>query len=152
MRTLNNIKYFSEFGFPLVKGSKDASAYDLCAGTSGQVLPGETVLVNTGIRLELPPGMDALVCCRSGLALKNSIHVLNSPGIVDEDFTSSIGVILHNSHPVQTFQYEAGMRIAQLRFAEVPVTQLEVVDTINKVTERGGNGFGSSGLTLTELK
>jgi dUTP pyrophosphatase len=148
MRTLNNIKYSSEFGFPLVKGSKDASAYDLCAGTSGQVLPGETVLVNTGIRLELPPGMDALVCCRSGLALKNSIHVLNSPGIVDEDFKGSIGIILHNSHPVKTFQYEAGMRLAQLRFAEVPWTQLEAVDKIEVNTERGEGGFGSTGTDL----
>ena len=107
--------------------------------------------ISTGIAIELPPGHVGLVCSRSGLAHKQGLHVLNAPGVIDEDYRGEIKVILAR-HPFSPqwpsediFMIEPGMRIAQLMI--LPLPQLAVVeDTSLSTTERGASGLGSTGL------
>ena len=107
--------------------------------------PGARALVHTGLVMVLPPGYEAQVRPRSGLALKNGITVLNTPGTIDEGYRGEIGVILANfgSEP---FKVEKGAKIAQMVIA--PCTRVEIVE-IDEVddTVRGTGGFGSSGLS-----
>lgn len=110
-----------------------------------QVIPaGEWRLVKTGLQLELPAGTEGQVRPRSGLALKHGITVLNSPGTIDEGYRGEVGVVLMN-HGRVPFTVEKHMRIAQLVVQVVPsVTVIEVQDVTE--TERGAQGFGSSGV------
>lgn len=101
-------------------------------------------LVKTGIQLELPAGTEGQVRPRSGLALKHGITVLNSPGTIDEGYRGEVGVVLMNHSDVD-FVVEKHMRIAQLVVQLVPtVNVVEVVELSE--TERGEQGFGSSGV------
>jgi dUTP pyrophosphatase len=106
--------------------------------------PSETILIKTGVSLELPKNIFAMVCPRSGLALKHGITVLNSPGIVDPNYIGEIGVILHNTSD-KIFKIRRGMRIAQLIF-QMNLTNIafDVVYELSE-TNRGTDGFGSSG-------
>ena len=105
---------------------------------------GERALVHTGLVMLLPPMYEAQVRPRSGLALKNGITVLNTPGTIDSGYRGEVGVILMN-HSKDAFNIRKGDKIAQLVIA--PVTQPEVVetDTIDD-TDRGEGGFGSTGV------
>lgn len=108
------------------------------------ILPGESKLIKTGIQMELPKGTEAQVRPRSGLALKNQITVLNTPGTIDEGYRGEVGVILIN-HGKQQFHVEKGMKIAQMVIKPVlKVNIKEVVELTN--TTRGEGGFGSTGL------
>ena len=103
----------------------------------------ERVLVKTGLFLEIPQGFEAQVRPRSGLAYKNGITVLNSPGTVDADYRGEIGVILVNLSN-EDFEINDGDRIAQLVFAEVKQAHWnETVELSESV--RGAGGFGSTG-------
>jgi len=105
--------------------------------------PGETRLISTGLSIEVPDGYEAQVRPRSGLAMKKGITVLNSPGTIDSDYRGPVGVLLHNTSPsgVDIFH---GERIAQLVIA--PVVQANFEEGfIEKDTERGAGGFGSTG-------
>lgn len=110
-----------------------------------QVIPaGQWRLVPTGLQMELPAGTEGQVRPRSGLALKHGITVLNSPGTIDEGYRGEVGVVLIN-HSEVDFVVEKHMRIAQLVVQVVPqVTIVEVADVTE--TERGAQGFGSSGV------
>lgn len=105
--------------------------------------PGERGLVHTGIQIELPKNTEAQIRPRSGLALKNGITALNSPGTIDEGYRGEIGVIIIN-HGNEKFIIEEGMKIAQMVIK--PVYKVNVIET-DKLsdTERMANGFGSSG-------
>ena len=106
--------------------------------------PGARELVPTGLRLELPQGFEGQVRPRSGLALKNGVTVLNSPGTIDSDYRGEVAVILINlgSEP---FEITRGARIAQLVVA--PVTQALFVEAADLAdTARGAGGFGSTGV------
>ena len=92
---------------------------------------------------------EAQVRPRSGIALKNSVTVLNSPGTIDADYRGEIGVILIN-HGTKKFKISRGMRIAQIIFAELPKVKLEEVKKL-KSTKRNTGGFGSTGTNLGEL-
>ncbi len=108
------------------------------------VLPARgRALVPTGLVMLLPPGYEAQVRPRSGLALKNGITVLNAPGTIDAGFRGEIGVVLFNTTEVD-YIVHIGDRIAQLVIA--PVTQVEPVEA-NEIDEttRGAGGFGSTG-------
>lgn len=111
-----------------------------------QLKPGERIVVDTGLYVELPKGYEAQVRPRSGLALKKGITVLNSPGTVDSDYRNSIGVILVNFSD-DTFEIKNGDRIAQLVLNEVPQIKWEKVSKREDLsdTTRGLNGFGSTG-------
>ena len=105
--------------------------------------PGERKLIKTGLFLEIPEGYEAQVRPRSGLALKNGITVLNSPGTIDADYRGEIGVILIN-HSSENFEINSGDRIAQLIFAKVEQAVWFETESLNE-TERGHGGFGSTG-------
>ena len=106
--------------------------------------PGERVLVPTGFIFEVPHGNEAQIRPRSGLAIKNGITCLNSPGTVDSDYRGEVKVILANLGQ-DDFTIERGMRIAQMVIA--PVTQVAVSEvTETSETARGAGGFGSTGI------
>ena len=107
--------------------------------------PGERHLIPTGLKLEIPLGFEAQIRPRSGLAYKNGISMVNSPGTIDSDYRGEVKVILIN-HGAETFVVNHGERIAQMVIA--PVSQVRVVE-VDEVegTERGSGGFGSTGVS-----
>ncbi|MCZ7479718.1 dUTP diphosphatase [Rhizobium rhizogenes] len=106
--------------------------------------PGERALMPTGFIFEIPQGYEAQIRPRSGLAIKNGITCLNSPGTVDSDYRGEVKVILANLGQ-DDFTIERGMRIAQMVIA--PVTQVTVSEvTETSETARGAGGFGSTGV------
>ncbi len=117
---------------------------DLFSVEEKSIDPGETVLIKTGIIIELPPNTEAQVRPRSGLALKNSITVLNSPGTIDEGYRGEIGVILIN-HGKENFKVEPQMRIAQMVIKPIIRVQIEEVEEVTQ-SDRSTGGFGSTGV------
>ncbi len=116
---------------------------DLFSNMDATILPSETILIKTGISIELPTGYEAQVRPRSGLALKNAITVLNTPGTIDSGYRGEVGVIIIN-HGKLPFEITKGTKIAQMvinRFVEASV---EIVDELTD-TSRSSGGFGSTG-------
>jgi len=110
--------------------------------------PGERALVPTGIAIEMPPGIEAQVRPRSGLALKHGIALVNSPGTIDADYRGEIGVILINLGK-EPFTVTNGERVAQLVFARYERAHfLEVAEL--EASGRGTGGFGHTGRQRTE--
>jgi dUTP pyrophosphatase len=105
--------------------------------------PLERAVVPTGLFIELPPGYEAQIRPRSGLAAKNGITVLNSPGTIDADYRGELKVILINLSQ-ELFVIENGMRIAQMVVAAVTQASWKESEVLNE-TERGSGGFGSTG-------
>jgi dUTP pyrophosphatase len=105
--------------------------------------PGARALVPTGLVIEVPPGLEAQVRPRSGLALRHGITVLNSPGTIDSDFRGELQVLLINLGD-RSFAVARGERIAQLVIQRVERARL-FASTIISTTRRGGGGFGSTG-------
>jgi dUTP pyrophosphatase len=106
--------------------------------------PGKRALVPTGMIFEIPRGFEAQIRPRSGLAFKNGITCLNTPGTIDSDYRGEVQVLLINLGE-EKFAIERGMRIAQMVVA--PVVQAVVAETeLATVTDRGMGGFGSTGL------
>lgn len=125
--------------------SEGAAGLDLHAriGHEIHLQPGVRFTCPTGIAIELPVGFEAQIRPRSGLAIKNGITVINSPGTIDSDYRGEICVLLVN-HSDRAFTIEPGMRIAQMVVA--PVTRIELVREMElSETERGANGMGSTG-------
>ncbi len=112
--------------------------------TAKVLAPGESALIPTGIALELPPGYEAQVRPRSGLALNHAVTLLNSPGTVDADYRGEINVIVINHHRQQSFTINPHDRIAQLVIAAVARAELVEVEELNE-TARSAGGFGSTG-------
>lgn len=108
-----------------------------------KIYPQNSFLVPTGVRISIPEGFEGQVRSRSGLALKNKISVLNSPGTIDSDYTGEIKVILYN-HGDEAFVIKRGNRIAQLVFSPIVKFKFKLVESLNE-TERGSGGFGSTG-------
>lgn len=117
---------------------------DLFSVEDTEVLPGECQLIHTGISIELPDGTEAQIRPRSGLALKNQVTVLNTPGTIDEGYRGEIGVILIN-HGKNVFKIECGMKIAQMVIKPVLRVQVQQVRNLTE-SERGIGGFGSTGV------
>jgi len=126
--------------------SSGASGMDLYAAVEGEVTiqPGQVVLIPTGIHIALPPGFEAQVRPRSGLALRHGITVLNAPGTIDSDYRAEVGVILANLGG-QPFVVRRAMRIAQMVVARACRAEIVQVDDLSP-TERQYGGFGSTGL------
>ena len=116
---------------------------DLCADVDVDMAPGDTCLVSTGLSLELPPGTEAQVRPRSGLALKYSVTVLNTPGTIDEGYRGEVGVILIN-HGRTVFEVRRGMKVAQLVVQPTLAVEVTKTQTLSE-THRGDGGFGSTG-------
>ncbi len=117
---------------------------DLCACEAATLLPGERRLVRTGLVMQLPPGTEAQVRPRSGLALKHGITLLNAPGTIDEGYRGELGVILVNLGQ-EPFEVAPGMRIAQMVVAPVLRVAVKASETLGE-TRRGDGGFGSTGV------
>ncbi len=105
--------------------------------------PGARALVPTGIAIALPPGWEAQVRPRSGLALKHGVTVLNAPGTIDADYRGEVGVILVNLGD-EPFEVRRGERVAQLVVARVAGVRWQECETL-EATARGAGGFGSTG-------
>ncbi len=123
----------------------DDAGLDLFSIEEASISPGETKLIKTGIAIALPANTEAQIRPRSGLALKHSVTVLNSPGTIDAGYRGEIGVILIN-HGKKVFQVIPGMRIAQMVIASIILPKVTVVRELNR-TSRGNKGFGSTGET-----
>ena len=122
-----------------------ASGMDLPAAIESDLIikPGERQLVPTGLAIALPEGYEAQIRPRSGLALRNGVTILNTPGTIDSDYRGEVKVILVNFSNCN-FIIQRGMRIAQMVIA--PVLQVSLMDVdILPETTRGEDGFGSTG-------
>lgn len=125
------------------KAHHDDAAYDLRSRLDIALEPGKATLVPTGLFLELPIGYEAQVRPRSGLALKSSLTLLNSPGTIDAGYRGEVGAIMFNAGAVP-FQIHRGDRIAQMVVAKLPDVELVMADKLSE-TVRGSGGFGSTG-------
>lgn len=141
---IKRIRPETDIPFPCYMTAHSAGM-DLYADLAEDVtlLPGCRTLVPTGIAIALPPGFEAQIRPRSGLALKHGITLVNSPGTIDADYRGEIGVIMIN-HGTEPFLIKDGERVAQMivaRFARVEWQQAAELDT----TSRGAGGFGHTG-------
>lgn len=127
-------------------GTIHSAGMDIRAFLSSPVVvrPMQRVLIPTGLYLELPIGYEAQIRPRSGLALKNGITVLNSPGTIDADYRGEIGIILINLSD-QDFEIKDGERICQMVVKEFCRVQWEEVSRLDETT-RGKGGFGHTGV------
>ena len=126
----------------------DSAGLDLQAAIAEPIVlqPGQRKLVPTGMAIALPPGFEAQVRPRSGLALKHGVTVLNAPGTIDADYRGEIGVVLIN-HGDQAFTINRGERIAQMVVAAYSQVRWQAVEELTD-TQRGAGGFGSTGVKM----
>ena len=129
----------------LFYATKGSAGIDLRANNDKDIIiaKGGTALIPTGIAIALPIGYEAQIRPRSGLALKSSLTVLNTPGTIDSDYRGEIGVILIN-HGNEDFIVTKGLRVAQMVIAKYEKVSLEFVEELSD-TARGSGGFGSTG-------
>lgn len=122
-----------------------AAGMDMRAAVTEPLLlePGQRALVPTGLRIALPPGFEAQMRPRSGLAIHHGISMVNAPGTVDADYRGEIRIILIN-HGHETFTIRRGDRIAQMIIAPVTHVRWKLVDELES-TARGEGGFGHTG-------
>jgi dUTP pyrophosphatase len=132
-------------GLPLPSyETQGAAGMDLRAAEEAVLKPGARCLMPTGFAIALPPGFEAQVRPRSGLAVKHGVTVLNAPGTIDSDYRGEIKVPLIN-HGQLDFIIARGDRIAQLVVASVARAHWVEAERLDE-TERGSAGFGSSGM------
>ena len=108
------------------------------------LVPGQRMLVPTGLKMAVPQGFEVQIRPRSGLALKKGIALVNSPGTIDADYRGEVGIILLNTGS-ETFTINHGDRVAQMVLAPVIQAQFDLVETLDS-TARGAGGFGSTGV------
>lgn len=128
--------------------SEHAAGADLCAAVREQLtlLPGARALVPTGFSIAVPPGYEAQVRPRSGLAIRRGVTCLNSPGTIDADYRGEVQVVLAN-FGTEPFVIHRGDRIAQMVVAPVAHASFDLVDELPP-TLRGEGGFGSTGVSV----
>ena len=126
--------------------TKGSSGLDLAANTDKQIkiLPGKSEIIPTGLAVAIPKNFEIQIRPRSGLAAKNQISVLNTPGTIDADYRGELKVILINLSD-KVFVVEKGLRIAQMVLCPVVKATLKEVTELEN-TERGSGGFGSTGI------
>ena len=144
---MTNIRIINKSHHPLPAYATEQSAgMDLRANIDESITlnPMERRIIPTGLYIALPPGYEAQVRPRSGLALKHGITVLNSPGTIDADYRGEIGVLLINLS-TEPFVITEGERIAQMVIARHEQGEFEVVEELDQ-TERGEGGYGHTGV------
>jgi len=126
--------------------TKHAAGMDLYAELESDltISPGERALIATGIALAVPDGYEAQIRPRSGLALRNGISLVNSPGTIDSDYRGEIGLIVIN-HGAEPFIVKSGDRIAQMVIARIFRAEWEEVEDLPPTLRQGG-GFGHTGI------
>ncbi|MDQ0183466.1 dUTP diphosphatase [Cytobacillus kochii] len=143
MTNILNIKLIRNDAKMPYRANEGDAGLDLFSVEDVIIPSGQSALISTGIQMELPKGTEAQVRPRSGLALKHSVSVLNSPGTIDEGYRGEVKVILIN-HGKEEFRVEKHMRIAQMVIAPVFQVELAQVSDLTQ-SERNSGGFGSSG-------
>ena len=140
-----NVKKLDENAVLPTYGSANAAGADIyaCLDAPLTVAPHETVMVHTGLAMEIPEGYAGLIYARSGLACKRNLAPANKVGVVDSDYRGEFMIALHN-HGTTSQTIEPKERIAQLVITPYIVGQFEIVDELD-TTERGAGGFGSTG-------
>ena len=126
--------------------TEGSSGLDLAANTDKQIkiLPGKSEIIPTGLAVAIPKNFEIQIRPRSGLAAKNQISVLNTPGTIDADYRGELKVILINLSD-KVFIVEKGLRIAQMVLCPVVKATLKEVTEL-EYTERGSGGLGSTGI------
>tara|TARA_B100000676_G_scaffold304435_1_gene356740 strand:+ start:479 stop:919 length:441 start_codon:yes stop_codon:yes gene_type:complete len=126
--------------------TEDSSGLDLAANTDKQIkiFPGKSEIISTGLAVAIPKNFEIQIRPRSGLAAKSQISVLNTPGTIDADYRGELKVILINLSD-KVFVVEKGLRIAQMVLCPVVKATLKEVAELEN-TERGSDGFGSTGI------
>ena len=126
--------------------TEDSSGLDLAANIDEQIkiLPGKSAIIPTGLAVAIPKNFEIQIRPRSGLAAKNQVSVLNTPGTIDADYRGEIKVILINLSD-KVFVVEKGLRIAQMVVCPVMKVSLKEVTKL-EITERGSGGLGSTGI------
>jgi dUTP pyrophosphatase len=137
------IRLLNADAVPPARARSGDAGYDLRATERVSIPQDGRRLVGTGIAIALPEGVAGLVTPRSGLAIDHGLTLLNAPGLIDPSYRGEIKVILHNTSE-RRYTVEIGDRIAQLLLVPYWAPELEVVEELPE-TERGANGFGSSG-------
>jgi len=125
--------------------TEGSSGMDVCAALTGEktILPGERVLIPAGIVIGLPPGWEAQIRPRSGLAVHHGVTLLNSPGTIDSDYRGEVKIILIN-HGGEPFVVRRGDRIAQMVVQPVCRVSWDLTDDLEG-TKRDAGGFGHTG-------
>lgn len=140
------LPHFEGLALPAYE-TADAAGMDLRAAVPEQgpvtLAPGERAMIPTGLTMALPPGYEAQVRPRSGLAARHGVTCLNTPGTIDADYRGEVKVILINLGQ-ESFAIKRGERIAQMIIAPVTRAELSVVAELDE-TRRGVGGFGSTG-------
>ncbi len=131
---------------PLPKYAHESDAgLDLRSRIDYIIQPFERVLIPTGIKIEIPFGYAGFIQPRSGLAINKGVGILNSPGLIDSGFRGEINVILINLDKNKPFKVKKGDKVCQMIIQKVEKVVINIVDELND-TDRGSNGFGSTGL------
>ena len=140
-----NIKKLNENARIPTYGSEFAAGADLyaCLDADVTIAPAETLLIHTGLAMQIPEGLVGLIYARSGLASKKGLAPANKVGVIDSDYRGEIMVALHN-HSTIPQTISDGERIAQIVFAPYYAAEFSVVDELDDTT-RGSGGFGSTG-------
>lgn len=119
------------------------AGFDLFSTDYKLLKPNERSLIGTGITVEIPKGYELQIRPRSGLALKNGISIVNSPGTIDSGYSGEIGAIVIN-HGTEDFEIKPGDRIAQAVLNKIEFAEIQETNNLNE-SARGARGFGSSG-------
>jgi dUTP pyrophosphatase len=146
IRPVTTIKFLrtSEAAKLPCKAHEDDAAYDLHSAVRRDIWPGDTMIIDTGFKVAIPSGYVGLVCSRSGLAAKEGVFVLNSPGVIDAGYRGDLLVILCNTGS-RPFEVEVGDRVGQLMLQEVKDCRVMEVSDFRDGTTRGESGLGSTG-------
>ncbi len=136
IKVVGNVPHYARVG--------DAGC-DLVANENAIIGPHSRKLIKTGTWVEIPEGYVGLIHPRSGLALKQGLTVLNTPGTIDSGYRGEIGVILYNS-TLDMIEIDRGTRIAQMVFQKFETAEFDLVDSLEE-SERGEGGFGSTGVS-----
>lgn len=143
MKVKLKIKLINELAKKPEYKTKGSSGFDLCSTEEVLLKQGETALINTGLAFEIQKGYEVQIRSRSGLALNNSIVVLNSPGTIDSDYRGEVKIILMNFG--KDFKINIGDRIAQAVVNKLPKVKMIISTKLGK-TGRSDKGFGSTGI------
>jgi len=142
-KTLKVFKIDEDANLPVYK-TKDSAGMDISSNENVVLHPSEIKAIGTGLIFEIPKGYEAQIRPRSGLALKNGVTVLNTPGTIDADYRGEVRVILANFGD-KNFEIKKGDRIAQVIISKYYKVKLSLVMSVSE-TERGQKGFGSTGV------
>ncbi|MBI3652781.1 MAG: dUTP diphosphatase [Acidobacteria bacterium] len=130
---------------PLPRYQRTGDAgFDLHSRIDVELAPGERAVIPTGLALAIPQGYAGLVLPRSGLAARHGIALVNAPGLIDSGYRGEVAVILINTDKRESFVIKRGDRIAQMMIQKVEEVKLLAVAQLDE-TERGADGFGSTG-------